>query len=107
MFPSIVLQGLVDDHYIFRDVSCKCPGSMHDSTVLINSSLHARIHRELPKRDKVINNVAVPLHILGDAAYPMSEKIMKGYVGRNLTPQQENFNVYHSAARIMVENLAD
>lgn len=104
MFPSIVLQGLVDDKYMFRDISCKCPGSMHDSTVFLNSSLAQRIQTGMPIRERVINGVNVPLHILGDPAYALSENIIKGYTGRNLTENQESFNVHHSSARIMVEN---
>lgn len=104
MYASIVLQGLVDDRFMFRDVSCKCPGSMHDSTVFSNSSLYGRLERHMPARDKFINGISVPLHILGDPAYPLSTKVIKGFVGRNLTPQQISFNVYHSSARMMVEN---
>ena len=104
MYASIVLQGLVDDRYIFRDVSCKCPGSMHDSIVFNNSTLSVRLERGMPIRDKVINGVTIPLHILADPAYPLSRKIIKTFSGRNLTPAQESFNVYHSSARMMVEN---
>ena len=104
MYPSIVLQGLVDDRYTFRDVSCKCPGSMHDSAVFNNSSLSTRIERQMPQRSLVIDGVAIPLHILGDPAYPLTTCIIKPYTGRNLTPEQESFNVYHSGARMMVEN---
>lgn len=104
MYPSLVLQGLVDDRYMFRDVSCKCPGSMHDSTVLTNSSLARTIETTMPTRVKTYNGVDTTLHILGDPAYPLSSKIIKGYTGRHLSPEQESFNVYHSSARMMVEN---
>lgn len=104
MFPSLVLQGLVDDRYMFRDVSCKCPGSMHDSTVFINSSLSQTIETNMPTRVRHCSGVETPLHILGDPAYPLSKKIIKGYTGRNLSAEQESFNVYHSSARMMVEN---
>ena len=106
MFPSIVLQGLVDDNYLFRDVSCKCPGSMHDSNVLSNSSLYQILNDngQMPARDKIFNGVSVPLHILGDPAYSLTRTILKGYPGRNLSAEQESFNAYHSGARMMVEN---
>lgn len=104
MFPSLVLQGLVDDRYMFRDVSCKCPGSMHDSTVFTNSSLARTIEINMPIRNKICDGVDIPLHILGDPAYPLTKKIIKGYTGRQLGAEQESFNVYHSSARMMVEN---
>lgn len=45
----------------------------------------------------------VPLHILGDPAYPLSEKIVKGFVGTNLSPEDDSFNVYLSSTRMCVE----
>ena len=105
MYPSIVLQGLVDDKFMFRDVSCKCPGSMHDSNVFANSSLSTRIlSEEMLKDDCIVDGAAIPLHIIGDSPYPLTLQVMKGYVGRNLSPAQENFNVYLSSARMMVAN---
>lgn len=77
---------------------------MHDSTVYANSTLSDRVERGLPVRDRVINGIVIPLHILGNPAYALPANIIKGYTGRNLTPEQESFNVYHSAARMMVEN---
>ena len=99
IFASIVLPGLVDDRYMFRDVSCKCRGSMHDSTVFTNSSLATRIEHAMPVRDRAINGVNVPLY-----KYPLSPRLIKGYTGRNLTPEEVSFNVYHSSAQMMVEN---
>lgn len=58
----------------------------------------------MPKRDVELNGVVVPLHVIGDPAYPLSKNLIKPYTGRNLTPQQESFNVYHSSARMVVEN---
>lgn len=78
MYPSLVLQGLVDDKYMFRDVSCKCPGSMHDASVYANSSLSTRVEQNMPVRDRTIDGVKIPLHILGDPAYALTTKIIKG-----------------------------
>ena len=49
------------------------------------------------------NGCPVPLHILGDPAYPISPILIKGFTGGQLTPQQECFNVYHSSARMSIE----
>ena len=57
----------------------------------------------MPKNEVIINRQVVPLHILGDPAYSLSELIVKGYTGRNLSPKEESFNVYHSSARMCVE----
>ena len=103
MYPSIVLQAVVDVKYLFRDVYCNTPGSAHDAAVFRRSPLSTIIYQRMPRRDKLVDGEVVPLHILGDPAYPMSTHIIKGYVGRHLTPEQESFNVYHSKARMSVE----
>lgn len=38
-WPSLVLQGMVDSNMLFRNVSCKCPGSSHDAIVLRSSKI--------------------------------------------------------------------
>lgn len=102
-YPSIVLQAVVDCNLKFRDTYANTPGSAHDAAVWRRSPLFQTINRNMPKNDRVIEGVNIPLHILGDPAYPLSPAIIKGYVGRNLTPTQESFNVYHSSARMCVE----
>lgn len=103
MYPSVVLQAVVDVQYVFRDTYANTPGSAHDAAVFRRSPLSTRILREMPKRDKLIDGVNVPLHILGDPAYPMLYEIVKGYTGTGLSPEHDSFNVYHSKARMCVE----
>nr|XP_039248887.1 protein ALP1-like [Styela clava] len=103
-WPSIILQAVVDDRCIFRDISCSMPGSVHDATVLKNSSLYKlAVAGSLPSTIKRIQNCDVPLMILGDPAYPLQTWLMKGYSG-SLNPSEESFNVYLSSARNVVEH---
>lgn len=102
-YPSIVLQAVVDVQYLFRDTYANTPGSAHDAAVFRRSPLSTIIEQRMPKRDIVLDGEAIPLHILGDPAYPMCRQILKGYVGRNLRVEQESFNVYLSKARMCVE----
>ncbi|XP_077970988.1 uncharacterized protein LOC120327785 isoform X2 [Styela clava] len=88
----------------FRDISCSMPGSVHDATVLKNSSLYKlAVAGSLPSTIKRIQNCDVPLMILGDPAYPLQTWLMKGYSG-SLNPSEESFNVYLSSARNVVEH---
>lgn len=102
-YPSIVLQAVVDGFYRFRDVYANTAGAAHDSTVFARSPLSNKLANIMPRNDRIICDGLVPLHLLGDPAYPLSIHVMKGYIGRNVTPQQESYNVYHSSARMCVE----
>jgi len=102
-WPSMVLQGYVDNNYIFRNITIKYPGSVHDATVLKDSNLYQNNETLIPKHCININGKEIPLMIAGDPAYPLLPWLLKGYTG-SLTPEQESFNTYHSSARICVEN---
>lgn len=51
-----------------------------------------------------IDGTEVDFFLLGDPAYPLMNWLMKGFTSSpRLTPEQESFNVYLSAARTTVE----
>ena len=39
-YHSIVMQGLADSRYLFRDIVVSWPGSVHDARVLSNSEIY-------------------------------------------------------------------
>ena len=105
---SIILQAVVDHNYCFTDVMVGWPGRVHDARVLANSSLYARGQAEtiFPQdKTQVINGVQVPVVIIGDAAYPLLEWLMKPFPDNGrLTPSQRAFNKNLSSTRMVVEN---
>lgn len=60
-FFYAVLQIVVDDNMIFRDILVGWPGSVHDARVLRNSSLSATAATKIPGNT----------HLLGDGGYPL------------------------------------
>lgn len=107
-FFSIILQGLVDSDYLFRDVYVGWPGKVHDSRVFKNSPLYdaccARTFLPMGL-SKVITNVVVPPVILGDSAYGLTNWLMRPFTDRgNLTNEEVAFNTAHSKTRVVVEN---
>jgi len=102
-WPSVVLQGLVDNQYLFCNITISHPGSVHDATVLKDSSLYKNCESLIPKHYKNINQKEIPFMIAGDPAYPLLPWLIKGYTG-TLSPEEESFNTYLSSARICVEN---
>jgi len=107
-FYSIILQGLVDSKYLFRDMYVGWPGKVHDSRVFKNSPIYdaccARTFLPMGL-SKVITNVVVPPVILGDSAYGLTNWLMRPFTDRgNLTNEEVAFNIAHSKTRVVVEN---
>ncbi|XP_031354022.1 uncharacterized protein LOC116178613 isoform X2 [Photinus pyralis] len=82
-FFSIVLFALVDADYQFMFVDVGCQGRISDGGVFKHSKLHKLLHtnssnfpedKSLPGRDKLI-----PYVIVGDDAFPLTERIMKPF----------------------------
>ena len=107
-FHSVVLQGLVDSDYLFRDICVGWPGRVHDSRIFKNSPLYevccGRTFLPLDA-SKLISGVAVPPLILGDSAYGLYDWLMKPFSDcGNLSQEQVKFNNVHSITRVVVEN---
>ena len=104
---SVILQGVVDGQYCFTDINVGWPGSVHDARVFSNSDVYKKGQSETLccATQKQLGGVAIPVHIIGDAAYPLLKWLMKLYsdTGR-LTLPQRTFNYRLSRARNVVEN---
>ena len=95
-YHSIVLQGLVDNRYLFRDILIGWSGKSHEAIIFRNSPLY----KEFQKRSflainmlKQIGNVELSPLILGDSAYFLENLLMKPSSDRgNLSPDEARFN---------------
>ena len=103
-YASYNVQALCDDRLIICDLCVKHPGSNHDAAVFRDSSLFVKLN-SLAESSRFIGGIHLPLHIIGDPAYPVMTKLIKPYPGKSstLTQQNESFNVYHSAARNVIK----
>ncbi|KAM4537641.1 uncharacterized protein V3H82_023434 [Fundulus diaphanus] len=105
-FHSVILQGVVDDRMKFWDINVGWPGKVHAARVLVNSSLYSRSENGtlFPGWTERLNDVDVPLHVVGDAAYPLLPWLLKPFPeGSGLTQAQVHFNYQLSQARMTVE----
>ncbi|XP_063817743.1 uncharacterized protein LOC135056457 [Pseudophryne corroboree] len=108
---SIVLQAVVDHKYCFTDVFIGWPGRSHDARVLANSDLY-RVAEDkqggylFPReKSKFVDGVEIPVHIIGDAAYPLRRWLMKGFTQHvQLSSNQITYTHTLSSARMVVEN---
>ncbi|KAF2891356.1 hypothetical protein ILUMI_14817 [Ignelater luminosus] len=106
---SIVLLALVDAEYNFLLVDVGCKGRISDGGVFKNCILYKQIETQklnLPK-PTIIEELSteLPFFFLGDAAFPLSEHIMKPYSGIHPNGSTKRiFNYRLSRARRVVEN---
>ena len=77
---SVILQAVVDDKYLFRDVMVGWPGSVHDARVLSKSQLYRKVVGK-----EVLNTSSCTINA-------------------SLSSAQRAFNYRLSRARIVVEN---
>ena len=104
---SIILQGVVDGKYRFMDITVGWPGSVHDARVFTNSDIYHMGQDDglFSSIGKMLDGIEIPVHIIGDPAYPLLKWLMKAYsdTGR-LTVEQLTFNYRLSRARNVIEN---
>ena len=103
----IILQGVVDAQYCFTDINVGWPGSVHDARVFSNSDVYKKGQNGtlFCANTKRLGGVDIPVHLIGDPAYPLLKWLMKPYSdsGR-LTQPQRTVNYRLSQARNVVEN---
>lgn len=106
-YYSIVLQAIVDDEYLFRDVMVGYPGSVHDARVLSNSSVYRKANqKEILNTNSVrIRGIDVYPFLVGDSAYPINTWLMKPFpYNSTMSSEKKKFNYIVSQARIVTEN---
>ncbi|XP_031329847.1 protein ALP1-like [Photinus pyralis] len=106
---SIVLMAVVDADYNFIFVDTGCQGRISDGGVFKNCELFKRMDRgnlNLPQLSSLVEGgIGVPYVFVADAAFPLSDNIMKPYVG--VHPKASPKRIYNyrlSRARRVVEN---
>lgn len=91
-FYSLNVQAICDARTRYLAVSIVCPGSAHDSVAYANSDFPAKV-AELPGI----------YHIVADAAYPCSDRVLCPFPGRRLEVYEDSFNYHQSQVRMAIE----
>lgn len=78
--------------YRFCNVSVLAPGASNDWVAWNRSGLATAVGK-LPKG----------FHIIGDAAYPLSEQLLTPYPGKNLPKDKDSYNFHLSQLRVKIE----
>lgn len=88
---------MCDDQTLFTDVFIGMPGRVHDARVLRLSPLYRFLTDNPPL-------LSAEEHLLGDAAYPLMQNVMKPFRDNgHMTQQQIRFNQVLATQRQAVE----
>ena len=89
---GINVQAMCNADYRFCGISAISPGSTNDWMAWTRSALSGAVNR-LPKG----------YYILGDAAYPISDRLITPYPGKQLPQGEDSFNFHLSQLRVRIE----
>ncbi|CAB1097923.1 unnamed protein product [Ectocarpus sp. CCAP 1310/34] len=89
---GIYVQAMCTADYRFCAMSVISPGSTNDWVAWTRSSLA-----------KAVARLPAGFHIIGDAAYPIGEKLLTPYPGRQLPAGEDSFNFHLSQLRVKIE----
>lgn len=107
-FHSINLMAVCDADYYFVAVDVGAYGGNSDGSVLANSAFGKLLLENrlgLPPADDLPDSsMKVPYFIVGDAAFPLRDNLMRPFPGKQLPHVRENFNKRLSRARRTIEN---
>lgn len=106
---SIVLMAICDHAYRFKLVDIGAYGGNSDGGIFDALVIGKKLKKgqlNLPKDNAKLpgSNISIPGFFIGDAAFPLTTRIMKPYCGSNLTIAQRIFNYRHSRARRTIES---
>lgn len=104
---SVILFAAVDHRYRFTYINVGVPGRSNDSTIFENSKLkHMHCTNEVFKTySKIISGVEIPVLLIGDSAFRLSNIVMKPFpFSVNQSQHEKLFNYRLSACRRVVEN---
>ncbi|XP_028285726.1 protein ALP1-like [Parambassis ranga] len=107
---SVILQAVVDHSVCFTDVYAGWPGSTNSAAVLSSSDLYLKAEDRpdgylFPREKSLLTDgVEIPVHLIGDASFPLKPWLMKGYTeGQQLSPEQRRFTFTLASARSVVD----
>ncbi|KAJ8687281.1 hypothetical protein QAD02_023075 [Eretmocerus hayati] len=79
LYPSFILQAVIDSNCLFRDVSVKHAGAAKPNVVLTDSNLYKYSTKVLPQEKQNVDGFDVPYKILGPEKGPPCSWLLTDY----------------------------
>lgn len=107
-YYSVVLLAMCDSDYRFTYINIGSCGTDSNSNIFKNSTLYNQLHSGeiiLPQPKPLPNTTEpLPYMVIGDAAFGISNKVLRPYARSNLTYKKKIFNYRLSRARRYIES---
>ncbi|XP_054289133.1 uncharacterized protein LOC129004613 isoform X2 [Macrosteles quadrilineatus] len=97
-WSSMILQAVVDNKYMFRNISCNKPGTSHHALVLTDSELCRNVEDYLPSAPKYIEDGCIDFYLVGSKSHPTLPWLLTPYA-EPCDEYKESFNLYLESAR--------
>ena len=104
---SINVQAVCNNKSCFQDVVLKCPGSIHDAQIFLNSSINGMLQkRAIPPFEKILveGRDPAPIFLLGDPAYPFLPFWLKEFSWGRGSKREKFFSYKLQSVRNATEN---
>lgn len=95
---ALKYQGVTTPDGIVSSLHGPYEGKRHDAGIYARSGLHQQLQEHM-----AFLHDDQPYALFGDAAYPLSQFLQKGFTGQNLTAAQQQFNSRMSSVRQAAE----
>jgi hypothetical protein len=95
---SVNVQGICNGNRKFLMMSAEHQGACNDSLAWTTCRFFAH-----PTAGLKVRGLLPPYFIVADAAYALTEYVLTPYDGRNLPPEKDSYNFWHSHYRINIE----
>jgi len=106
-YYSVILLAVCDAKYRFTYANIATPGKSNDAFIFKYSRPNRILQyqsRTFVRLGSVLNNITVPLHLIGDAAFPLLHILMKPFPHGVQDAVQRLFNYRLSRSRRVIEN---
>lgn len=104
-YHSVIALGVVDSNLKFTYLNVGAPGRCNDASVYNRCTLGELVRDPIYARNYLtVNNINIQAHLIGDSAFPLSQRLMKPFPERVNMPQaQRYFNYRLSHCRSTIE----
>ncbi|XP_003428014.1 putative nuclease HARBI1 [Nasonia vitripennis] len=91
LYPSFVLQTVIDSNFLFRDVSVRHAGATEPQLIIADSNIYKYSHKVMPPEKRNIGGIDISYKIIAPAPGPLYRWLLNSY-DEETTKEETRFN---------------